>query len=99
MKKRFMLATEDVSKFEEELIVNYCKQNQFGWWHWLSNFWLLYTDDESMTTETLRDQINELFVEKKNMMVMEVASSEAENWAGFGKREMFEWLQSSWKED
>lgn len=99
MKNRFMLTIEEISKAEEEAILEFCRANKFGWWHWFDNFWLLYTEDMSVTAFQLTEEINSLFAAKKEMFVMEIEESKRNDWAGWGRKEKFDWLHEGWKEN
>ncbi len=99
MKKRFMLVIDELSKAEEEMILEYCRTNNFGWWHWFENFWLLYTKDMSVSSEQLRNEFNNLFRQNKHLIIMEIADTHKNAWAGYGIPEKFEWLHDRWKED
>lgn len=99
MKKRFMLTIEEISKAEDEAILDFCRTNNYGWWHWFDNFWLLFTEDMTVSPLELTEKINKLFTAQKELFVMEIPESHRNEWAGWGVKEKFDWLGDGWKEE
>jgi hypothetical protein len=97
--KRFMVATDDLTSEQSLKFIDFLKESETGWWHYLKNFWLLDTDDEDLTADLIRDKLVDEIAPKTNCLVIEVTGDTY--WAGFGpsgdKRNMFKWFEGHWK--
>ena len=50
MKKRFVVCYSDnIPKEKEMHFIQFIKDNKLGWWHWISNMWLLVDSSGQMT--------------------------------------------------
>ena len=57
MKKRFVVCYSDnIPKEKEMHFIQFIKDNKLGWWHWISNMWLLVDSSGQMTASILRDK-------------------------------------------
>ena len=102
MKKRFIVILdshkpEQAKRFNDEFV-----RGSFGWWHWISNAWLLIDSKGNWTAAEIRQQTSEFFPGINNF-VLELRGDGTDTWAGFGpkseKRNMFTWLDQNWKKD
>ena len=78
----------------------FIKDNKLGWWHWISNMWLLVDSSGQMTASILRDKICKLYSENR-VMVIEL-DGDRDTWAGFGPtqpKNMFDWIKQNWGKD
>ena len=54
MKKRFVVCYSDnIPKEKEMHFIQFIKDNKLGWWHWISNMWLLVDSSGQMTASIL----------------------------------------------
>jgi len=96
--KLFLVASDSMSKEQETAFLQYIKSNGFGWWHWLENFWIIATSNNSISSYTIRDALNDS-VPGLNNLVIEVEN--VDSWGGYGPKgddkNMFKWLQDNMK--
>jgi len=102
MKKRFVFALGKISEDQEKAIVDYLNSHSLGWWHWIDNFWMVIDTHGAIgSAGKLRDHLSEI-VPEPYKLVIEI-TGDPNFWAGFGPnsehRNMFDWLQNTWKED
>ena len=101
MKKRFVVCYSDnIPKEKEMHFIQFIKDNKLGWWHWISNMWLLVDSSSQMTASILRDKICKLYSENR-VMVIEL-DGDRDTWAGFGPtqlKNMFDWIKQNWGKD
>ena len=101
MKKRFVVCYSDnIPKEKEMHFIQFIKDNKLGWWHWISNMWLLVDSSGQMTASILRDKICKLYSENR-VMVIEL-DGDRDTWAGFGPtqpKNMFDWIKQNWGKD
>ena len=100
MKHRFLVAAEGLSKEADGKFIEYLKENGCGWWHRISNFWLITDRKDVITASGLRDKIMELHESGKPCLVMQV--NEDVTWAAVkrsGQPDMFDWLQNTWRKE
>ena len=99
MKRRFVVGTAVMSVEQTRAFADYLGEKGYGWWHWLHGMWLITDESEELEAETLRDKLNEIVPEGRNLVVM----VEEKEWAGFGpstkKSDMFKWIQDEWDKD
>ncbi len=97
MKKRFVIAINDSTKDQDELFLEYIGTNNFGWWHWIDNFWLLVDSEGKITAKELHNNVMRIYSNNFNF-VMEVKEIPA--WWAYGAKEehrnMFTWIEEHW---
>lgn len=97
MRRRYVVAIDELSSAQRQQFLSYVKEAGFGWWHWIGDFWLLTKTGEPISAADLRDKILEISPGKR-CIVMEV--KEAGRWAGFGpsgaSKNMFNWIRETW---
>lgn len=94
MKKRFILVIDNPTKEQQNAVTNFFKNRRLGYWHWLSDVWLLTDSRNTWTATSIRDKVKEL-VPGTRLLVFSIGSGTT--WAGSGKTEMFKWLHNTWK--
>ena len=76
----------------------YISEQKCGWWHWLTNSWLVTDSSGELTAAILRDNVDECFPGVYNL-VLELRDKN-DTWAGFGTtakdKEMFKWVKANW---
>lgn len=101
MKKRFIVALDSSTSEQDKIFINYLKAKNVGWWHWLNNLWLIYTDTGDLTARKIRDDLNVIYP-TTNKIIFEL-SGDSDTWSGFGpsseERNMFKWIHENWKKD
>jgi hypothetical protein len=102
MSKNFVVAVDSSTKEQEEKFVGFLNSKGLGWWHWISNFWLI-TDSKSITSASELVDILIEILPGVNNFVFEVTQAAA-TWYGYGpagpeiNNNMFNWLRENWHE-
>lgn len=96
MKQRFVLIVDDATIQDQNTVSAFFRDKPPGFWHYLSDIWLVVTSDGEWSVGTLRDQIRLLLPEKR-VFVFEVDRGSA--WAAFGNSKSFEWISGQWEPD
>lgn len=97
MSRYFVVTTDPVQKEQDQEFREWIdQQEEATWWHWIEGAWLISSDTDEMTVETLRDKICQIAPGTTNL-ILEV---NPETWAGYGpsteKKSMFSWLKKEW---
>ncbi|TFH89208.1 hypothetical protein [Vibrio ouci] len=94
--RRFMVAAENL---RDRDFISYLDSNDFGWWHWIDNFWLITIEtDIEISAEILQNKVNE-FSDSPRNMVIELHGTHS--WSGHGPnssnggQNMFEWMHNT----
>ena len=102
MKRRFVVAIGGETQQDVDKIVNYAREKNCAWHHWINNFWLFTSSDESITTLTIRDDLNRL-LNAQRLIVLQV---EAVTWSTLGPnskeeggKNMSRWIRQTWDRD
>lgn len=99
MKKKYAVATNPMSVAQNESLIDYIKQKDLAWWHWIGNFWLLIDYNEKVDCISLRDDLSKLFP-GLHFIILDVTTAGSGWWGGFGPnagdKNMFEWLENTW---
>lgn len=99
MKKRFIIALDSSTDEQDKKHVAFIKENGLGWWHWITNTWMIVDNSGKFDAKKLRAELRKIYP-GVNMMVFEL-SEEGDTWAGFGpnteKNNMFSWIKRNWK--
>ncbi len=101
MKKKFIVAINSTTDEQLIEIKKFVRSNGFGWWSWLSNFWLLTSNNENTTAKYLRDELRKICPDTR-MMIIEM-NKDGDTWSGFGpkseSKDMFKWMHETWGKD
>jgi hypothetical protein len=101
MSKRFIIILNSSTPEQDGAFGAYIKAKGLGWWHWLTNGWLLYSVSDDLTARQLRDDLKEIYP-NVHMMVFELSSG-TDTWSGLGPKEegrdMFEWIRKYWESE
>ena len=95
--KRFVVSTNLGSTQEQDSEFVRILKAEFpnvGWWHQLSETWLIVDPSNTMTCTALRNAAMRAW---PNVYLMVVEASESGNWAGFAPTQDFLWLKEWWK--
>jgi hypothetical protein len=94
--KLFVLTVQGASEAQRNAITNYLKNGGYGYWHWLSDFWIIETAYPNLSSAALRDEMLKLIpgLWFNVFAVRPIAG----DWAGFGDTSSAEWLNENWKE-
>jgi hypothetical protein len=100
MKNRFIVAIDSTTSAQNKAFKEYLQSAaELGWWHWLSNLWLIIDNSGKWSAISLRDKVKEFY--PKEHLVIFVIGESGDTWAGFGpstsQRDMFRWLRAYWK--
>ncbi|MES9901097.1 MAG: hypothetical protein ABW168_00275 [Sedimenticola sp.] len=95
--KRFVVAINNASTEQRNAIAKYLHEQEFGYWHWFQDFWLVTTIDSKIGSTYIRDVIQTV-ASGVHCLVLEVEGN-SEKWAGFGDKDRFDWLHKSWNKD
>ena len=97
MKKRFIVAVENLTPKEQSSLSDFFSE-QGGWWHWIDGIWLVVVSRGSIDTVAIRNKVNEISGSKSNCIVLQVSDTTA--WAGYGpktpEKNMFDWIHNQW---
>ncbi len=93
MTSRFVAIVDDATKEQQDIVTNWLRTTPLGFWHYLSDIWLIADWQDKYTTASLRDQLKVL-LPGKITLVMKVEDPSA--WAALGPTENFKWLHSTW---
>lgn len=100
MKRRFFVAVSGLSAEEQERFLEFVRGKGMGWWHWISECWLLTDPKQTVTAAEIRDFLHQLSGIQR-CLVMEVEPEKS--WAGLGPnsppQEMFKWIKETWKKE
>lgn len=95
----YVVGIEALTRQQERAFIAWAHDAKgLGWWHWISNFWLLVGHQE-VTCSDIRDELLRL-APGMDCLVLEVNPV---TWAGFGPKttvhDMFKWIKSTWRSD
>lgn len=91
--QRFLVVFDDATPEQQNLITEYFASMDYGYWHQMTDVWLVADADISLTAADLRNALKTL-VPRGTLLVMRIDDPRA--WAGFGKPKVFEWLKTEW---
>lgn len=101
MKKRFIVCVNGSTKVQDHNFIDFIKIQNVGWWHWLTNTWLIADRNGKLSASSLRDKAVSIFGHE-HVLVIEINNSR-DTWSGFGPssedKNMFRWLKDNWKKD
>ena len=99
VKRRFVVGIDQETSEDVSSFFKYIEQQEFGWWHWIGNLWLLTTDDKQITVVAIRDKLTKI-TNGGRVIVIEVSST---YWATYGPKgekseseNMSRWIHDSW---
>ena len=102
MKRRFVIGVDGETPKDIAEFGAYVRQAGFGWFHWFENLWLLTSRDESVTTDSIRDELRRI-VGDKHTVVLEVQGRTWSNYGpqgkGKGERNISSWFNQTWDTD
>ena len=96
--KRYFVVTvdDDATREQRDSFTNYLREKhpECGFWHHVSNSWLITDPNGIVTAAAIRARLQEL-MPGVTQLVLQVLPTE--KWAGFGKPKSHEWMQRHWK--
>lgn len=92
--KRFVVAVNNASREQKDAITKMLSENQYGYWHWFQDFWLLTSSINDINSAVIRDEIQKV-ASGVHCFVLAV-DGDPNNWAAYGKKEQFDWLHKTW---
>jgi hypothetical protein len=102
MKKRFVIMLGDNATAQQHEAFRLWLKTSYpylGWWHRVTNTWLLVDLTGGITAAILRDAVMQTFPGVYNM-VLEFAANGQSTWAGFGPNtgvvDWFAWIKENW---
>jgi hypothetical protein len=90
--KHYVVIAKNPTVPQQNAIMNLVKAN-FGYWHWISNVWLLADAIGSDSAGSVRDKIRNV-VPGCHFTVLEVHPVD---WAGYSDTRWWEWLHENWR--
>jgi hypothetical protein len=100
MAKRFIVCLNSGSVEQNDKFKEYIDENGLGWWHWISNSWLLRDHSGRLNSEIIRDKLLEIYPGTRNLVIELQGPSTNDTWHGFGpsgeEKNMFNWLRDTW---
>jgi len=91
--KRFVITLENSTELQNKKFREYIQKRGYGWWHWLTNIWLLVTDDNT-NAAAIRDVLMVIYPDSRSL-VLEIPPGHC-SWANFAQKESFNWLNDTW---
>jgi hypothetical protein len=99
MKKRFIIAVNITTPESEKALTEFFTNYGLGWWHWITNVWLVSDPNGRLTTSEIVDGIVRILPGIRNL-VIELGIDGSDAWSGVGPKEeknnMFKWIQEQW---
>jgi hypothetical protein len=92
--KKFIVIVPNVSIDLQNIITNSFRINEFGFWHWSSDTWLIVSTIEGLNAASLRNKIMDLHPS----LIIVVLEVNGGMWALNGPTRWTEWFQQSWEE-
>jgi hypothetical protein len=91
--KRFVIGTNRTTAEQDAAFLNILRTRwpHLGWWHQLSETWLIIDLSGQVTTNALRDAAMEAF---PGIYIMVVEA--ARQWHAFGRTSDFKWMDEQW---
>jgi hypothetical protein len=72
--------------------------NEYGFWHWGSDTWLISTSTDPLDVVALRELIRNVIAPGANVVILKVEpSAQPPNWVTFGPQEWGKWMKESWE--
>jgi hypothetical protein len=100
MKKRFIVGIDSLTPEQDKEFVEYLQNQKCGWWHWITNLWLVSNRAGHLSAKEIRDEVIRL---APNARALVVEINEPGTWSGKGPNSkdlnMFEWLKETWEKD
>jgi len=93
MTKRFAAVVDDSTPTQQNAISEWVRDAGFGFWHYYSDLWLLVDWSNGHTTSSIRDKLRDLTSGASNIVIQ---VQHPDDWAAFGNKESFEWLNTVW---
>lgn len=90
---RFVLIVDDATQEQQNSVTNSLKDKPYGFWHHLSDVWLLVDPNDQQTPASLRDYLKDI-VPGATTLVLRIDDKHA--WAGFGVPDNFKWVRDDW---
>ncbi len=95
MKRKFIICVNDPTAQQQDTITEFLKgTGTLGYWHWMSDIWLVTDPNFLWTSEKIRDLISSLIPGVFNLVIQIDGSH---RWSGFGDPDMAKWLEETWK--
>ena len=93
--KRFVITTERTSEEQDQAFyaILHARWPQMGWWHNISETWLLIDPTDTITVDVLRDAAYEAFPGRCLIVIQVSADS---TWAGMKRGNNFDWIEDEW---
>jgi hypothetical protein len=96
--KRFIVALNSGTKEQNAVFKQFIRDREYGWWHWLSDLWLLTDSSGVLTAAELNKELNNIYPGVRKVVFELRGKNDA--WAGFGPigedKNMFNWIKKNW---
>lgn len=96
MSKRFIVAVDNLRDPQgpqrNQQFIGYAKGGKMAWWSWVPSLWLVADASGEMTAERLSNDARDIF----NAPCLVIELQKEGEWAGYGPKEMFQWMHDSW---
>lgn len=85
----FVTVDDDATRAQRDAFTNYVRKQEWGFWHHVSNSWLIVDSSNRCTAAQLREKVKEL-MPKVSMIAIKV---EPQDYATFSRKSGFQWLR------
>ena len=98
MMRRFVILVDsDATKEERDAVTEHLRNSgTYGFWHYFPFSWLVTTRVESVTSVTLRDEIQEKL---GGTSIVVIQTDSGTTWGAYGPKVESEWLLETWTKD
>jgi hypothetical protein len=99
MKRRYIICVNNSNVEQQKKFIEFLTRPSVGYWHWLSNTWLVVVENDALSMQQLMDTSKTLF-DNEYSLVIEI-NNNGDTWTGYGpngvEKNMFTWLINNWK--
>ena len=95
MKRRFIVCIDEETSEDVSSFIKYAREQGFGWWHWISNVWLLTTHKPEVKAGQIRDEARKITGDK-SVVVLEVQPVTWRTFGPTGEKSIAKWIRDSW---
>ena len=94
-KRNFVVIVKEETSENISSFLEYIEAQNFSWWHWVSNVWLLTTYDQEITTRELRDRFRNISG-NKTVVALEVEDVTWSTFGPTGEKSIAKWIRENW---
>lgn len=94
----FVVTTAGANQFQKNAITQiFSNKPEFGFWHWMSDFWIITSGNEALTSQAIRDAITS--VAPGVTVAVFGVDPRPGDWALYSPTQWGEWLEENWTKE